>query len=58
MKRKYKKPRTGGEALREAVVSANEYTGFVQSIPVSNEDIELYRKMYGGGSFNTDDIGS
>ncbi len=44
--------------MREDVVSANEYTGFVQSIPVSNEDIELYRKMYGGGSFNTDDIGS
>lgn len=57
-KRNKKTARSGGEALRDEIVSANEYTGFVQHIPVSNEDIELYRRMYGGGSFNTDDIGS
>lgn len=44
--------------MRNEIVSANEYTGYVQHIPVSNEDIELYKKMYGGGSFNADDIGN
>lgn len=59
MKKKHKKtPRAGNGALQDDIVSANEYTGFVQHIPVSNEDIELYKKMYGGGSFNPDDIGS
>lgn len=59
MKKKNKKTsRAGNGALLDDIVSANEYTGFVQHIPVSNEDIELYKKMYGGGSFNTDDIGS
>ncbi len=56
--KKKKKARKGNEAVRENIVSANEYTGYVQHIPVSNEDIELYKKMYGGGSFNPDDIGS
>ena len=56
--KKKKKARKGDEAVRENIVSANEYTGYVQHIPVSNEDIELYKKMYGGGSFNPDDIGS
>ncbi len=59
MKRNNEKSRrSGGDAVRGDIVSANEYTGYVQHIPVSNEDIELYKKMYGGGSFNTDDIGS
>ena len=59
-KKKYanKSKRSGNDALHADIVSANEYTGFVQHIPVSNEDIELYKRMYGGGSFNTDDIGN
>ena len=55
---KKRKNKGGAQALHADMVSANEYTGFVQHIPVSNEDIELFRRMYGGGSFNTDDIGS
>ena len=39
-----KSKRSGGDALRADVVSANEYTGFVQHIPVTNEDIELYKQ--------------
>lgn len=56
-KKKNRNRHAGNDALQNGIVSANEYTGFVQHIPVSNEDIELYKKMYGGGSFNTDDIG-
>ena len=55
---KKRKNKGGAQALHAGMVSANEYTGFVQHIPVSNEDIELFRRMYGGGSFNSDDIGS
>lgn len=40
----------GNDALHADLISANEYTGFVQHIPVSNEDIELYKRMYGGGT--------
>ena len=53
-----KSKRSGGDALRADVVSANEYTGFVQHIPVTNEDIELYKRMYGGGSFSSDELGN
>lgn len=59
MSRKHKRSRLAGikgnDALHLDLISANEYTGFVQHIPVSNEDIELYKKMYGGGSFSHDE---
>ncbi|MCD7728725.1 MAG: hypothetical protein LUI60_02285 [Clostridia bacterium] len=42
------------EDLYEDLISANEYTGFLQQIPVSNEEIELYKRMYGGGPYGDD----
>ena len=56
-KRKKNADLRGDEALRADLISANEYTGYVQHIPVTNEDIELYKRMYGGGTFSPDDIG-
>lgn len=56
-KRKKNADLRGDEALRAGLISANEYTGYVQHIPVTNEDIELYKRMYGGGTFSPDDIG-
>lgn len=38
-----------GDALHADLISANEYTGFVQHLPVSDEDIERLKRMYGGG---------
>ena len=56
-KRKKNADLRGDEALRADLISANEYTGYVQHISVTNEDIELYKRMYGGGTFSPDDIG-
>ena len=48
--KKKKKARKGDEAVRENIVSANEYTGCVQGFAVTNEDIRRYKEMYGVGA--------